>query len=115
MGQLLPIESFVWISELLFLNSTNFGSVLTHNGQYIRDLSEVSQEVIMKNKWEYNANYLLFSAPSQQPPPNYEPLSPTSLRLYWDGPDYPNGVILRYYVYRDEERVGEVDPSDGRC
>ena len=53
-------------------------------------------------------------APSQQPPPNYDPLSPTSLRLYWDAPDYPNGIILRYFVYRDGEKVGEVDPSDGK-
>ena len=45
----------------------------------------------------------LFSnlAPSQQPPPYHEPLSPSALRIYWNNPDYPNGVIEQYRVFRN--------------
>jgi len=51
---------------------------------------------------------ILLIAPSQQPPPEYEPINSTTLRLYWDRPDYPNGVIIRYQLYRDGRKIATV-------
>lgn len=42
-----------------------------------------------------------FPEPAQQPPPLHNQLSNTALHLYWTEPDYPNGVIGRYRVYRN--------------
>ena len=64
-------------------------------------------------KFYYNSTCKI-SAPSQQPPPDYEAISPTSLLLTWSSPDYPNGVILRYTLYRDDVPLATKDPS-GMC
>ncbi len=53
----------------------------------------------------------LASAPSQQPPPDYEVLGPTSLRIFWAAPDFPNGVITNYTLYRDGVPLRTLDPS----
>ncbi|XP_052767673.1 usherin-like isoform X2 [Mya arenaria] len=45
------------------------------------------------------------TAPDQQPRPTHEALSSTSLRLTWKGPDYPNGVIESYKVYRNDTLI----------
>lgn len=48
-----------------------------------------------------NEAVIFQTAPSQQPPPEYTPISATAIRLTWGTPDYPNGVILAYNLYRD--------------
>ena len=53
--------------------------------------------------------YLLLTAPSQQPPPEYELIGATTLRIYWGVPDYPNGIIEAYYLYRDDVKIATVD------
>ena len=45
--------------------------------------------------------YFYFSAPTQQPPPTHEPVNATALKLMWNAPDYPNGVISHYKLYRN--------------
>ena len=50
-------------------------------------------------------------APSQQPPPKVENLDPNSLRLFWDAPDHPNGVILSYKLYREDKLIATLDPN----
>ena len=44
---------------------------------------------------------MMNSDPTQQPMPDYESLSSTSIRLYWEKPDNPNGIIVKYELYRD--------------
>ena len=53
----------------------------------------------------------LLSVPTQQPPPMYWPLSSTALHIYWDPPDYPNGVILIYFLYRDGQQIAALEPN----
>ena len=43
--------------------------------------------------------------PSQQGPPIVEARSSTSLRVTWDPPDQPNGLIISYELYRNGTRV----------
>ena len=54
------------------------------------------------------------AAPSQQPAPVYKPLSPTSMNISWSPPDYPNGVIVLYRLFRNDtlqfEAKGEAAP-----
>ena len=45
--------------------------------------------------------------PSQQPAPVYRPLSPTSMDISWSPPDYPNGVIVQYRLFRNDTLVFE--------
>ena len=45
--------------------------------------------------------------PSQQPAPVYKPLSPTSMDISWSPPDYPNGVIMLYRLFRNDTLVFE--------
>ena len=47
--------------------------------------------------------------PSQQPPPTSVPESDTSLRLEWVGPDYPNGLVHTYDLYRDGQLIASVN------
>ena len=54
------------------------------------------------------SNMILLIAPSQQPPPEHEPINSTTLHLYWGRPDYPNGVIIRYHLYRDGGKIATV-------
>ncbi|CAD5123124.1 DgyrCDS11497 [Dimorphilus gyrociliatus] len=51
-------------------------------------------------------------APYQQPPPDAEALSPTSLKLTWTPPDEPNGVISRYVVYRNEKMIANTSATE---
>ena len=55
--------------------------------------------------------WLISTEPDQQPPPEHEVLSTTALRLYWGPPDYPNGVIKRYVVYRDNVLLVTLDAN----
>ncbi|XP_076463865.1 usherin-like [Babylonia areolata] len=50
--------------------------------------------------------------PSQQPPPVHDPLTPTSMNISWLPPDFPNGVILRYRLFRDDVQVYEGQGRD---
>ncbi|XP_013386515.1 usherin-like [Lingula anatina] len=49
--------------------------------------------------------------PQQQPPPTYMVLNATSLRIMWGPPDYPNGVILTYFLFRDGQQAAALDPN----
>ena len=48
--------------------------------------------------------------PSQQPPPKYEPIDSHTMRLYWQPPDNPNGIITFYNLYRDGKEVAKIYP-----
>ena len=48
---------------------------------------------------------MCFVAPSQQPPPMAEDITSTSIALHWAAPDYPNGVIIGYFLFRDGELI----------
>ena len=39
--------------------------------------------------------------PSEQPPPSCQPVSKGVMAVSWLPPDYPNGVIIRYAIYRN--------------
>ena len=39
--------------------------------------------------------------PDQQPPPDHHQNSSTQLWLKWKEPDYPNGVIKEYRLFRN--------------
>ncbi|XP_060070524.1 usherin-like [Ylistrum balloti] len=39
--------------------------------------------------------------PTQQPPPSHEQINSTTLKLMWQQPDYPNGIIIQYKLYRN--------------
>jgi hypothetical protein len=39
--------------------------------------------------------------PAQQPPPEHRQNSSTELWLKWKEPDYPNGVIKAYRLFRN--------------
>ena len=45
------------------------------------------------------------SAPSEQPAPFATVLSPRAIRLTWSPPDNPNGIILRYELYRNGTQI----------
>jgi hypothetical protein len=45
--------------------------------------------------------HLSITAPDQQPPPSYEAINSTAVRLNWKGPDYPNGLITQYMLFRN--------------
>jgi hypothetical protein len=46
-------------------------------------------------------SHLSITAPDQQPPPSYEGINSTAVRLNWKGPDYPNGLITQYMLFRN--------------
>ena len=48
-----------------------------------------------------NSFYLFLTAPDQQPPPSYEAINSTAVKLIWKGPDYPNGLITQYMLFRN--------------
>ena len=52
-----------------------------------------------------------FLGPSQQPPPYFDEHSKDAVTLKWNPPDYPNGEILNYTVYRDGEMLGWTGPD----
>ena len=56
----------------------------------------------------------IFTDPDQQPPPQYRVLNTTALRLFWNPPDYPNGIIQKYVLYRDNTVIATLD-SDSMC
>lgn len=60
-----------------------------------------------KNKMDIK----LSAAPSQQPPPQAQAISPTALRLYWGPPDNPNGVITKYTLFRNGAAIATVLPT----
>ncbi|XP_021347323.1 usherin-like [Mizuhopecten yessoensis] len=39
--------------------------------------------------------------PTQQPPPSHDQINSTTLKLMWQQPDYPNGIIIQYKLYRN--------------
>ena len=57
--------------------------------------------------------YTFSLAPSQQPPPSYEILNSTAFMLFWNPPDYPNGVIQVYHLYRDGLKIADVNATGG--
>jgi hypothetical protein len=46
-----------------------------------------------------------FSEPAQQPAPQYKILNSSTLLLTWSPPDYPNGIILSYLLFRDGKQI----------
>ena len=48
---------------------------------------------------------VLHLAPSKQAPPYFSQLNASSLIVNWDPPDYPNGVIIYYLVFRNDTLV----------
>uniref|UniRef100_A0A2C9JJ39 Usherin n=1 Tax=Biomphalaria glabrata TaxID=6526 RepID=A0A2C9JJ39_BIOGL len=51
------------------------------------------------------------TTPSQLPQPDLINRTSTSFLLSWKRPDYPNGVILRYSIYRNNSVVGNTLPN----
>ncbi|CAH1791583.1 unnamed protein product, partial [Owenia fusiformis] len=49
--------------------------------------------------------------PSQQPPPTSVAKGPRHLSLKWMPPDYPNGPILMYKLYRNGRMIVSQDPN----
>jgi len=46
-------------------------------------------------------SHSVLTAPAQQPPPYYEAINSTALKVIWKSPDYPNGVIEFYKLFRN--------------
>ena len=47
----------------------------------------------------------LLQAPSEQPPPVATAISSRAIQLAWSPPDNPNGIILRYELYRNNTLI----------
>ncbi|XP_064622303.1 usherin-like [Lineus longissimus] len=52
-----------------------------------------------------NNIYGCSKTPAQQPAPQYTVVNATALRLTWSPPDYPNGIILQYFLFRDGQQI----------
>ncbi|KAK3093068.1 hypothetical protein FSP39_010666 [Pinctada imbricata] len=50
--------------------------------------------------------------PAQQPPPEFFARSPTAISLKWRLPDYPNGIIVKYRLFRNGTLVFSGNGTD---
>jgi len=53
----------------------------------------------------------MFLVPGKQAPPDYVAMGPNFILLKWNPPDFPNGILEMYRLYRDDVLLISLPPN----
>lgn len=82
-------------------NNLDFSSVIIprYSPRLLRNIQLASKRYYLL--YQFMCFYFYLSVPSQQPAPYATVISSRILNIKWNNPDNPNGVIIRFELYRN--------------